>query len=571
LGVVDFAIALTLRGYACYPVNVRLDERGKKRPEFPGAGWQQGEYPTDRDGIRAMWDGYDGIAINTEKSNMVLIDIDVKNVDGFAKLREAGVQLPPTPVRVRTPTGGEHWYYKAPAGIPVQTDNSGKLCAGVDVRAIGGIGFAPPTVVEGLGKYEFYDPNAMVHVEELPEFPRSVAEGLRREQPKVQTTDTRPALTFEQRARFQAKMDRILRDLSTMEDGQRNATMRLRMIRLFGIAMSLGEDLHAVAELARSAYFESGGSAEHELESFIEWAQKHAKFELPDDETDEAFEAEVASVIRRAKIQEEAKARLSPLKVTGLSDEDVLEFDPSAAGDEDWLIDGLLPRGETVILFGSPNSGKSFAAIDLALGMATGQGAWGKTIRPGRVMYLAGEGTRRLAVRRRAWEVFHQRTVAKESLQLRKMRLLLASDESVAEHRDLIKRHQSDLIIVDTMLRATEGLVLEVPGEASRAIAQLDRLREARPGATVMVLHHPPEGNQDKPSGSYPLRGNVDTILKLVNDAGVRTMSIAKSREGDTSWTGTFELRDIEIPGTRWRSAVFAASDRVAWQADDWG
>jgi hypothetical protein len=568
LSVVDFAVALSKRGYSVYPVNVALDDRGKKRPEFQGAGWQKGSYPTDPDAIRDHWRGYSGIAINTELSNIVLIDIDVKRVDGFAKLRESGVQLPPTPVRVKTPSGGEHWFYRA-TDIPVQCSQN-VLAEGVDIRAIGGIAFAPPTVVDGLGTYEFVATTGMVSAHELPEFPREIAEGLKRDRPTVQTADTRPALTFEQRSRLEKRLDRIIRDLSTMEDGNRNATMRLRLIRLFGIAMTLGEDPFAVAELVRSSYFESGGTAEHELESFIEWAQEHARYELPEDETDEAFEADVAATIRRAKVQEEAKARLSPLRVTGLSDEDVLEFDPTAAGDEDWLIPGLLPKGETVLLFGSPNSGKSFAAIDLALGMATGQGCWGKKIKSGRVLYLAGEGTRRLAVRRRAWEVFHQKTATKEQLQLRKMRLLLASDESVAEHRDLIKRLRSDLIIVDTMLRATEGLVLEVPGEASRAIAQLDRLREARPGSTVVMLHHPPEGNQDKPSGSYPLRGNVDTILKLVNDAGVRTMSISKSREGDTSWTGSFELRDIEIPGTSLRSAVFAASDRVPWHGDDW-
>src|SRR5690606_18740696 len=96
--VTDYAAALTARGYRCYPVNVYLDERGKKRPQFKGGGGQKGEYPTDSEEIKRHWDGFNGIAINTGLSGIVVVDVDVKTVNGFDKLKEAGVQLPPTPV-----------------------------------------------------------------------------------------------------------------------------------------------------------------------------------------------------------------------------------------------------------------------------------------------------------------------------------------------------------------------------------------------------------------------------------------------------------------------------------------
>jgi len=562
--VVDFAGALTQRGYSTYPCNVSVDVDGDKQLSFKDGKWAAGEYPTEPEELAEHWTGFTGVIINTGRSGMVVVDIDTKKgKNGFDALRAAGVELPDTPVKVRTPSGGEHWYYREPEGVTVKSDNNGTVAEGVDIRARGGIVIAPPTEVPGSGAYEYINPRGMVTVAELPEFPMDVAEVLQPRKTEIRTADTKPTLTLVERQRMQNKLDRILRDLSTMEDGTRNATMRLRMIRLFGIAMTLGEDPHNVAALAREAYFESGGTAEHELESFIEWAQQHARFELPEDE-DEAFEAEVARGIRDAKIREEVKARLSPVRPSRVSDEDILEFDPDL-GTGDWIIEGLLPKNETVILFGPPNAGKSFAGIDLALGMATGTKAWGREVDPGRVMYLAGEGTRRLAVRRKAWEVFNQKEAPKGSVQLRKMRLLLASDESVAEHQELVKAFRPSLIVVDTMMRATEGLVLENPGEASRAIAQLDRVREANPGATILVLHHPPESNLDKPAGAFPIRGNVDTLLKFVNEGGVRTMSIAKAREGDTSWRGTFELKDIRIPGTRLSSAALTPAVPISW------
>lgn len=557
--VVDFAIALTQRGYAVYPVNVYLDERGKKKPKFKTestpdggyVGWEEGRYPTDPDEIREHWQGFQGIAINTEKSGVVGVDIDQKpDLDGMANLRATGFEFPPTPVTASTPSGGAHWLYRV-GGIPVDSSGS-KLAKGVDIRANGGVLFVEPTVVEGLGAYKFA---GMARVDELPTFPDDVAESLRRREVKVSTAAERPTLTMEQRERLQRRMDRVLHDLSTMRDGERNSTMRLRMIRLIGIAMSLGEDLDYVSQLARDAYFESGGTAEDELENFIQWAREHAKFELPEDQTDEAFEAEVAQLMRRANVQEEAKRRLSPLRVESISDDDVLVFDPEATEGDYW-VDGLVPKDETVLLFGESTAGKSFAGVDLALGLASGTSVWGRSVKnPVRVLYLAGEGTRRLALRRKAWEVYHQ--LAPDLVELRRMKLTLASDESVAANQELVRKGEFDVIIVDTFVRASEGLVLENPGEAIRSIAQLDRLRSVRPGATVVALHHPAKSDPTQPAGSYPIRGNVDTILKIKDEEGVRYMNQYKSKEEDQSWSSSFVLQDVRIPGTNLSSAVF--------------
>src|SRR5690606_30769860 len=136
----------------------------------------------------------------------------------------------------------------------------------------------------------------------------------------------------------------------------------------------------------------------------------------PEDETDEAFEAEVARVMRSEKIREEARTRLSPVRAERMSDDDILEFDPDL-DNGDWIIEEVMPRDETVILFGPPNAGKSFAGIELACGVATGTAAWGFGVEQGRVLYLAGEGTRRLGVRRRAWEVFNQQDVSRDHVQ----------------------------------------------------------------------------------------------------------------------------------------------------------
>src|SRR5690606_8392877 len=151
-------------------------------------------------------------------------------------------------------------------------------------------------------------------------------------------------------------------------------------------------------------------------------------------------------------------------------------FNPEAAQARWWVRD-FLPRGVTGILFAPPNTGKSFMAIDLACGVATGSTAWACPVPRGRVLYLAGEGHAGLPVRRRAWEQHHRRD-AGDALELRKMRLVLSSEESVAEHVELVRSFKADVIIVDTLLRAMQGFTLENPNEASLAIARLDMIRE---------------------------------------------------------------------------------------------
>src|SRR5690606_30146489 len=116
--------------------------------------------------------------VNTGRSGLVVVDIDVsKGKAGFDNLRSAGVKLPDTPVKVETPTGGQHWYYREPAGYQVPSDNTGKLAKDVDIRARGALVIAPPTEIPGRGAYRFG--KSMVPVSELPEFPPELAEALR--------------------------------------------------------------------------------------------------------------------------------------------------------------------------------------------------------------------------------------------------------------------------------------------------------------------------------------------------------------------------------------------------------
>jgi putative DNA primase/helicase len=93
--------------------------------------------------------------ISTGKSNLVVIDIDPKNGgnETLAKLIQEHGEFPETP-RVRTGTGGLHYYFAAPDDmrIPTRADAFG---AGVDIRAAGGQAVAPPSIHPNGNSYEW--------------------------------------------------------------------------------------------------------------------------------------------------------------------------------------------------------------------------------------------------------------------------------------------------------------------------------------------------------------------------------------------------------------------------------
>src|SRR5690606_1488223 len=132
------------------------------------------------------------------------------------------------------------------------------------------------------GAYKLHNVTA---VEDLPEFPRDLVRLLNPSADRATSERTPltepPLLTSEQRQWFERKMDSILRELRHMEEGERFGTMQRRMVRLYGIAMSLQENLDVSDDLCREAYYGSGGVDSRQREGRIKWSREHADYGEP--------------------------------------------------------------------------------------------------------------------------------------------------------------------------------------------------------------------------------------------------------------------------------------------------
>jgi len=117
------------------------------------------------------------VGIATGAAGLVVIDVDVKTVDGLAAWRtiveQYGPELEETAM-ARTPSGGRHLYYLAKDHDFACT--AGKLAPGIDVRGRGGYVIAPPSLGANGNAYEWCDGH---EADQLAELPTALATRLR--------------------------------------------------------------------------------------------------------------------------------------------------------------------------------------------------------------------------------------------------------------------------------------------------------------------------------------------------------------------------------------------------------
>lgn len=130
-----------------------------KKPLIKWKQYQQTR-PTDEE-MEAWWVQYPSakLGIVTGKiSNIAVVDIDTQ--EGYKAIEP---YIPPTlpAPRVKTPSGGQHIYFRYPSK-PVR--NNARLIEGCDLRAEGGYVVAPPS--QG---YVWLDKKALKHFPVLPD------------------------------------------------------------------------------------------------------------------------------------------------------------------------------------------------------------------------------------------------------------------------------------------------------------------------------------------------------------------------------------------------------------------
>ncbi|WP_406508426.1 bifunctional DNA primase/polymerase [Streptomyces sp. NBC_00212] len=283
------ALAAAERGWPVFPLR-----SGAKRPALHGedrcpatgecAGghrkWEQ-RATTDPDRIQRAWGrGAFNVGIATGPAHLVVVDLDVPKgtssadtpcgVTSFSALCERAGQPVPVTYTVRTPSAGQHLYFRALSGVRL-ANTAGMLAPLVDTRAWGGYVVAPGSIVTA-GVYEVINP---APVAPLPNWLRCELQPAPRAAGPVAIAPAHNASRVAQVA-----LDRECTAIAAAPEGEREAVL-FKAARSLGRFVAWGDIPRHVVEEAFQGAGEAAGLKAYEcrstLRSALNWSIRTAR------------------------------------------------------------------------------------------------------------------------------------------------------------------------------------------------------------------------------------------------------------------------------------------------------
>lgn len=137
-------------------------------------------------------------------------------------------------------------------------------------------------------------------------------------------------------------------------------------------------------------------------EVIIDLSEVPADFD-PDQEYDPTLDPELGEAVESIAPKPKPKPQLSDTALAYLRRHRLLSFNQLMnLPPIEWFVEDLIPEGLTMVQ-GQGGSYKSFLVLDWMLCAATNRAWHGRAIKPGSVLYMAGEGARGLPRRLDAW------------------------------------------------------------------------------------------------------------------------------------------------------------------------
>lgn len=212
-----------------------------------------------------------------------------------------------------------------------------------------------------------------------------------------------------------------------------------------------------------------------------------------------------------------------------------------------WIIKGILPRAELVVLFGASGAGKSFVALDMAAAIAQGREWRGHRTHQGRVVYLAAEGGGGFRNRATAYGMHHG--VDLDSLPfgvIVGVPNLLQKADAVDVAKSVVTAQGADVVIVDTFAQVTAGANENAGEDIGRALAHCRGIHRAT-GAVVVLVHHAGKDASKGARGWSGLRAAADAEIEVTRSPMGRAIRISKQKDGVDGLEFGFELQTVNI------------------------
>lgn len=556
------------QGWEIVPVQVWLTSQGDKASK-PYVKWSEGG-TKDWEQARDWWVQWPDavVGILTKNSGLLVIDLDLHNEDAdgilsWQQILDAynGGEMPQT-FTVRTPTGGMHLYFNN--SDPRLKNSASKLGPGIDTR---GAGDKKGGLIYGPGSARFdgqYEVENDVPVIDLPKWLADLlapVEAERNPVADVWASDPTRRFTLDQAREFCVKYG--LEPLVAAQNGARNNTLNIAA-KVMG---HFGPDFwpREFAEQKLREVCEQIGYVEvDEIEATIrsgleavDWMATLVTPEAAEVERESRFDRDVAELVHKKKVAKRAEQvlRAETTKIR-LKDRILSRASLAEIPGVEPLIANFLFKRSVAVIYGRRNVGKTFAALDMALSVATGKQWAGDTsdedwiigdpgfdVVKGSVLWVAGEGAYGIRSRVEAWEKEHGLLV--HDFHVLNGSVELANGDVTDELCEIVAEERYDLVVIDTLARNSNGLEENSATDMGTFFERIDRIKNAHDGTCVLVVHHAGKGESTESRGSTVIEDAPDSVFKLSGDEIHIAFETVKQRDTVKYRRLTFHLEAV--------------------------
>lgn len=259
-----------------------------------------------------------------------------------------------------------------------------------------------------------------------------------------------------------------------------------------------------------------------------------------------SHDAQVKQELTDLRVQAEAKRILQAERAPEVPLQLLSVADLLTLPEPEWWISSVLPKDSLVIVGGDGGVGKSAMLVEMAARLSTGTPFLGQfATAKARTLYAVGEGMRGYGARFSAVANAHgldasSVTVVKD--------VSMTTDKSMEQVRALVERQQFDLVIFDTLSSLSTLESENDAAEVARVLNAAKRVREVRPGCTVVIVHHTNKASGGL-RGSSVIRDNADMVWMLRGDPDAFFMSTKSKHGGKVKDGEPMEIHGLSLVG----------------------
>ncbi len=213
-----------------------------------------------------------------------------------------------------------------------------------------------------------------------------------------------------------------------------------------------------------------------------------------------------------------------------------------------WLIKGVLPDADLIVLFGASGSGKTFVALDMAFAVALGLPWRGHKVEQGPVVIIAAEGSGGLGKRAKAYAALYGLDLSATPIHVITAAPNFLQEDDIAEVLAAVKAlGDVALVVVDTLAQVTPGANENGAEDMGRALANLRIIRELA-GATVLAVHHAGKDASKGSRGWSGIKAAADAQIEILrHEDGQREIHLEKMKDGEDGTRFGFRLEVVEL------------------------